>query len=570
MRGPDRVPGLRFEGYRSPMLPSRRGSTQDPLRSERSSVLARRGVVATSVPAATAAGVEMLRRGGNAVDAAIAAAAVLTVVEPMQCGLGGDAFALLWSAREDRLVGLNGSGRAPAAATRDHYRARGLTAIEPAGILSASVPGVVHAWDTLARRHGSLPLATLLEPAIHSAEQGFPVSELVAHYWRLLAAIGALRNDAARKALLPDGSAPHAGDWFRPAPGLARVLREIAEGGAEAFYCGHAAAAIVAASDAEDGCFSARDLAAHESTWVEPISAPYRGVEVVELPPNGPGLAALQALRILACFDPEEAPLGSALEWHRRIEAVKLAMLDRDAVLADPEHAAVPVDALLDADYARRRAALVGDRALDGAAPGLGGDTTYLCAADAEGNLVSFIQSLFTGFGSGIGCGDTGILLQSRAAGFVLDATHPNCLAPHKRPAHTILPGLLLRDGRPWMAFGIMGGDIQPQAHLCFVSNLVDHGCHAQEAIDRARFRFKGGRTVLLETPELLVATGAPGSAPDTPLGVALAARGHDVVGPGSAMADLFGGGQAIAREADGLLVGASDRRKDGCAFGLW
>ena len=557
----------RLRGYRSLMLPSRRGSTRDPLRSERSCVLARRGLVATSVPAATAAGIEMLRRGGNAVDAAIAAAAVLAVVEPMQSGLGGDAFALLWSAREDGLLGLNGSGRAPGAATPDHYRARGLTTIEPAGILSATVPGVVHAWDTLACRHGSMPLAALLEPAIGVAEHGFPVSELVAHYWRLLAAVGTLRNDAARKALLPDGVAPQAGDWFRPAPGLARTLREIAEGGADAFYRGPAAAAIVATSDAEDGCFDASDLAAHESTWVDPISAPYRGVEVVELPPNGPGVAALQALRILACFDPDEAPLGSALEWHRRIEAAKLAMIDRDAVLADPAHADVPVAALLDVDYARRRAALVGERALDGVAPGLGGDTTYLCAADADGNLVSFIQSLFTGFGSGIGCGDTGILLQSRGAGFVLDAAHPNGLAPHKRPAHTILPGMLLRDGRPWMAFGIMGGDIQPQAHLCFVSNVVDHGCNAQEAIDRPRFRYKGGKTVLLETPDLLVSIGA-GS--PTRLGDALVARGHDVGDPGAAMADVFGGGQAIAREADGLLVGASDRRKDGCAFGLW
>ncbi len=533
-------------------------------------MLARRGVVATSVPIATAAGVDMLRQGGNAVDAAIAAAAVLAVVEPMQCGLGGDAFALLWSAREDRLVGLNGSGRAPGAATREFYRARGLETIEPAGILSATVPSVVHAWDTLVRRYGSMPLATLLEPAIHVAEQGYPVSELVAHYWRLLAAIGALRNDDARRALLPDGVAPRAGDWFRPLPGLARTLRELADGGADAFYRGPAAAAIVATSEAEGGCFHADDLAAHESTWVEPISAPYRGVEVAELPPNGPGLAALQALRILACFDPEEAPLGSALEWHRRIEAVKLAMIDRDAYLADPAHVDVPVAALLDADYARRRAALVGERAQDGVPPGLGGDTTYLCAADADGNLVSFIQSLFTGFGSGIGCGDTGILLQSRGAGFVLDAAHPNCLAPHKRPAHTILPGMLLRDGRPWMAFGIMGGDIQPQAHLCFVSNVVDHGCNAQEAIDRPRFRYKGGRRVLLEAPELLVDAGAPGAASMTRLGDALAARGHAVVEPGAAMADVFGGGQAIAREADGLLVGASDRRKDGCAFGLW
>ena len=513
--------------------------------------------MATSVPVATAAGIDMLQRGGNAVDAAIAAAAVLAVVEPMQCGLGGDAFALLGSARDGRLVGLNGSGRAPAAATLEGYRARGLERIAPAGILSATVPGVVHAWAALARRHGTLPLAALLEPAIRAAEDGFAVTELVAHYWRVLHALGALRNDAARAALAP---APGAGEWFRPVPGLARTLREIAEGGAEAFYRGPAAKAIVATSEAEGGCFAAEDLAAHESTWVEPLRATYRGVEVAELPPNGQGLAALQALQVLGCF--EAAPADSALDWHRRIEAVKLAFADLAAWVADPEHAAVPVDALLDPAYARRRAARIGERALDAVAPGPAGDTTYLCAADAEGNLVSFTQSLFTGFGSGIGCGDTGVLLQSRAAGFVLDPAHPNRLAPRKRPLHTIIPGLLLRDGRPWLAFGIMGGDVQPQAHACFVSNLVDHGLNPQEALDAPRFRWTGGRRVALEAPQLPVREGA--------LGAALAARGHEVVGPGGAMADVFGGGQAIAREGDGLLVGASDRRKDGCAFGLW
>jgi gamma-glutamyltranspeptidase/glutathione hydrolase len=475
----------------------------------------------------------------------------------MQCGLGGDAFALLGSARDGRLVGLNGSGRAPAAATLEGYRARGLEKIAPAGILAATVPGVVHAWEALARRHGTLPLAALLEPAIRAAEDGFAVTELVAHYWRVLHALGALRNDAARAALAP---APGAGEWFRPVPGLARTLREIAEGGAEAFYRGPAAKAIVATSEAEGGCFAAEDLAAHESTWVEPLRATYRGVEVAELPPNGQGLAALQALQVLGCFEP--APADSALDWHRRIEAVKLAFADLAAWVADPEHAAVPVDALLDPAYARRRAGRIGERALDAVAPGLTGDTTYLCAADAEGNLVSFIQSLFTGFGSGIACGDTGVLLQSRAAGFVLDPAHPNRLAPRKRPLHTIIPGLLLRDGRPWLAFGIMGGDVQPQAHACFVSNLVDHGLNPQEALDAPRFRWTGGRRVVLEAPELAVREGA--------LGAALAARGHEVVGAGAAMADVFGGGQAIAREADGLLVGASDRRKDGCAFGLW
>ena len=516
-------------------------------------------MVASAVPVASAAGVEMLARGGNAIDAAIAAAAVLCVVEPMMTGVGGDAFALVWSAHAGRLLGLNGSGRAPVAATAAAYRARGLDAIAPAGILSATVPGAVHAWETLSQRLGALPLSTVLGPAIRVAEDGFPVTELVAHYWSLLARLGCLRNDAARASWLPGGAPPAAGSWFR-APGLARVLRDVAAGGARAFYEGDAARAIVATSEREGGCFALADLASHTSTWVEPISTTYRGVEVAEIPPNGQGLAALEALNVLECFEP--APAESALDWHRRIEAIKVAFADRAAYLADPEHADVPVAALLDKSYAKRRAGRIGERALDVIHPGLAGDTTYLCAADEHGNLVSFIQSLFTGFGSGIGCGDTGIVLQSRGAGFVLDASHPNCLAPGKRPFHTIIPGMLLRDGRATTAFGLMGGDVQPQSHLNFVANLVDHGLNVQEALDRPRFRFQGGRTVAIEAPDLAVEGGT--------LGDALSRRGHEVIAPGDALADVFGGGQAIERRDDGLLVGASDRRKDGCALGYW
>jgi gamma-glutamyltranspeptidase/glutathione hydrolase len=517
-------------------------------------------MVATAVPAASAAGVEMLAAGGNAIDAALGAAAVLCVVEPMMTGVGGDAFALVWSAREGRLAGLNGSGRAPAAATADAYRARGLTAIAPGGILSATVPGAVHAWETLSRRFGALPLRTVLAPAIRAAEDGFAVTEVVAHYWGLMARLGVLRNDAARATWLAGGAAPRAGDWYR-APALGGVLREIADGGAAAFYGGRVGRAIVATSEAEGGYFAIDDLTGHTSTWVEPIATTYRSVEVAELPPNGQGLAALQALNVLECLEP--APPTSALDWHRRIEAVKVAFADRAAYYADPEHADVPIAALLDKVYAKRRAAQIGDAALDVVHPGLASDTTYLCAADEEGNLVSFIQSLFTGFGSGIGCGDTGVLLQSRGAGFVLDPSHPNCLAPRKRPFHTIIPGMLLRDGRATTAFGLMGGDVQPQSHLNFVANLVDLGLNVQEALDRPRFRFTGGKSVAIEAPQLAVDEGGT-------LGDALARRGHDVAAPGAALADVFGGGQAIERRDDGTLVGASDRRKDGCALGWW
>ena len=543
------------------MIPTHRAQLASPLRSERSCVLARRGMVATSVPAASAAGIEMLRRGGNAIDAALAAAAVLAVVEPMQTGLGGDAFALLWSARERRLVGLNGSGRAPARATLAAYRERGLEAIEPRGILSVTVPGAVHAWETLSQRYGTLDLATVLEPAIHAAEHGFAVTELVAHYWWGLERMGALRNAAARDAFAPGGATPAAGAWFE-SPRLASSLRSIARGGAAAFYRGEIAEAIVATSRAEGGLLEAADLAGHRSTWVEPIATRYRGATVAELPPNGQGLTALLALNVLGCFEP--APPTSTLAWHRRIEAVKLAMADRDAALADPEHARVPVVALLSDAYARERAALLGERAIPAAHPGSpGGDTTLLCAADAEGNQISFIQSLFTGFGSGIGCGETGILLQSRGAGFRLDPEHPNALAPGKRPLHTLMPGFLLRAGEPWIAFGIMGGDVQAQAHTAFVSNLVDGGMNPQEALDAPRFRWLAGTRVLIEQPELEVEEGGT-------LGAALAARGHEVEPPPAFAADVFGGGQAIAREAEGLWVGASDRRKDGCALGLW
>jgi gamma-glutamyltranspeptidase/glutathione hydrolase len=516
-------------------------------------------MVCASVPAAAAAGAEMLGRGGNAIDAALAAAAVLCVVEPMSTGLGGDAFALLWSAREGRLRGLNGSGRAPAAATLAAYRARGLESVPGTGILSVTVPGAVHAWETLARSHGSLPLGDVLEPAIRAAEDGFAVSELVAHYWWGLERAGVL-DGAARAVFAPGGRSPRAGEWFR-VPALGRTLRALAKGGARAFYEGGVADAIVAASRAAGGFLAHADLAEHESTWVDPISTTYRGVTVAELPPNGQGLAALVGLNVLECLEPGDP--ASALHWHRRIEAVKLAFADRDAYVADPEHADVPVAALLEKGYARRRAAEIGERALAAPRPGLAGDTVYLCAADAEGNLVSFIQSLFTGFGSGVGCGETGVVLQSRGAGFRLEPGHRNALAPRKRPLHTIIPGMLLRDGEPWTAFGAMGGPIQPQSHLNFVANVVDLGLSPQEALDRPRFRFLGGRQVLVEAPDASVAEGGT-------LAAALEARGHEVQRPGAFAMDAFGGGQAIQRLADGVLAGASDRRKDGCALGVW
>lgn len=517
-------------------------------------------MVCASVPAAAEAGAAMLRQGGNAVDAALAAAAALCVVEPMMTGLGGDAFALMWSAEEGRLVGLNGSGRAPFAADVDAYRREGHEIMPRHGIHSATVPGAVHAWESLSWRFGALPLRRILEPAIHLAEEGFAVTELVAFQWDLLVRAGALRNREARAAFAPGGAAPRAGQVFRT-PALARTLAALAEDGAAGFYEGDVGRALLQTSNAEGGFFTSADLAGHTSTWVEPLVSSYRDVEVAELPPNGQGLSALIAMGILETFDPVSA--SSVLDWHRRIEAVKLAFADRDAYVADPDHVEVPVKQLLEKGYARRRAALIGPRALTGVGPGLiPGDTTYLCSADAQGNVVSFIQSLFGGFGSGIACGDTGVLLHNRGAGFRLDPSHPNALAPGKRPFHTIVPGMLVRGGRPRCAFGVMGGDVQPQGHLAFVSNLVDHGLNPQEALDRPRFRVLDGTRVAIEAPELPVDEGGR-------LGDALAARGHQVVEPGEAMVDLFGGGQAVLLDEEGVMAGASDRRKDGCAVGL-
>ena len=522
-------------------------------------MLGRGGVVCSSVASATQAGSSVLQAGGNAIDAAIATAAALCVVEPLSTGIGGDAFVLLWSAEERRCIGLNGSGRAPSGASLEALRRAGHERIPERGIHAATVPGAVHAWTTLHERHGRLPFAELLAPAIRLADEGFPVSELVAFYWMGLHRMGVFQNDAALRHWAPGGETPAAGSWFR-APGLARTLRQIADGGARAFYEGEAADAIVATSRELGGGFLPEDLATHESTWVEPISRRYRDAEVVELPPNGQGLAALQALGML---DQEAAaPIDSVREWHRRIEAIKVAFADRGAHLADPDAMRVAPTALLDDAYLKERAALVGERARADVAAGAPGDTIYCCAADRDGNLVSFIQSLFHGFGSGVGCGDTGIVLQNRGAGFVADPDHPNALGPGKRPFHTIIPAMLLRDEQPWIAFGVMGGDVQPQGHVAFVGNRIDHGLNIQEALDRPRFRFEGGARVAIEAPQLALDDGRR-------LGEALTALGHEVEGPGPVMRDHFGGGQAIERLPDGTWAGASDRRKDGCAIAL-
>jgi gamma-glutamyltranspeptidase/glutathione hydrolase len=521
-------------------------------------VLARGGIACTSQPLASFAAAEVLRTGGNAVDAAVTAAALLGVVEPYATGIGGDCFMLIWSAAERRLHGLNGSGRAPRRATIARCAAAGGGAMPTHGMLPVTVPGAVDAWATALARFGTRALATALAPAIAYADAGFAVSEIIAHQWRLCA--GLLQNDAAVRTFTPAGRAPAAGEVVR-FPGLARTLARIAAGGADVFYRGDLAAEIVAFSEAHGGVLGREDLADHASTWVDPIATSYRGYELCEIPPNGQGLAALLALNVLEHFDVAGADAATAL--HLQIEAVKLAYADRERWIADPALAPVPTAALLAKDYARGRAALIrAERALAGAAPGTlpaGTDTVYLTTADAAGNVVSLINSLFFPFGSGMVVGDTGIVLQNRGYGFALDPAHPNCLAPGKRPSHTILPAMLCRDGLPVVSFGVMGGDMQAQAHVQVVSSLVDAGCNVQEALDRPRFHYLDRARVALEARV------------DPAVAAELARRGHVVEDEAAALPrGGFGGGQGIMIDRDaGVYWGGSDERKDGCAIGF-
>jgi gamma-glutamyltranspeptidase/glutathione hydrolase len=522
-------------------------------------VLGRGGMVCTSQPLASAAGAEILRGGGNAVDAAICAAAMLGVVEPYSTGIGGDCFVLHWNAADRTLRALNGSGRAPAAASIEDLRRRGVADAPMLGILSVTVPGAVDAWCKLVERFGSRSLETILEPAISYARDGFPVSEIIAEEWSLSA--GLLQNDDARRTFTVDGRGPRVGEIVC-LPAMARSLAAIASGGADVFYRGELAEQIAACSEREGGWLSSEDLATHRSQWVEPISTSYRGCDVYEIPPNGQGLAALMALNILECFDVEGSDPFSPEALHWRIESVKLAYADRNCYIADPEHGPVPVAQLLSKDYAQGRAALLKrDRALKVARAGIfpGTDTVYLTTADRQGNVVSLINSLFFPFGSGIVAGETGIALQNRAYGFSADPAHPNRLAPRKRPFHTIIPGMILRDGRPLVSFGVMGGDMQAQGHVQLVSNLVDSACNIQEAIDLPRFHYLDADRVSLER-ELAEATGAE-----------LARRGHCVEDPAAALArGGFGGGQGIMIDpVTGALWGGSDKRKDGCAMGF-
>ena len=522
----------------------------------RSTVFGTRGAVACEHPEAALAGIRVLDAGGNAADACVAMAACMAVLAPMMTGMGGDAFLLFYEAGSGRVLGANGSGRAPSEATVEGMRGLGLKQMPEHGGPTVTVPGAVRLWEDAASTLGNMPLSALLEPARRIAEEGFPVAEVVARYWETGQAL-LRRNAAASEALLPGGRAPQPGEVFRH-PDLAATLAAVVEGGADAFYGGETARRIASSTREDGGFLSEDDLAAHETLWVEPISTDYRGVRVHEIPPPGQGIAALEMLNILEGFDMGSFdPLG-ADRVHLEVEAKKLAYRDLYDEIGDPEfwsHAEAPTARLISKDYAQGLRGRISPERASGriAEPPLGEDTTYLCAVDAEGNGCSFINSLYTGFGSGVVARGTGVCLQNRGKSFRLDPDHPNSLAPGKRPLHTIIPGLATLDGTLWAVFGNMGGPMQPQGHAQVLGNLIDHGTSPQEAVDHPR-HFHNEGVLLLE-----------GRFPNA-TAEGLLGRGHDVsVGPDHAIPT--GGAQLIRVLENGVRACGSDPRKDGCAL---
>ncbi len=568
-----------------------------PFTSRRSPVYSRRGMIAASQPLAVAAGLEILAAGGNAADAAIATAAALNVTEPTSTGIGGDCFALFYEMATGQVTALNGSGRAPAGLTLERLQHEGFGAeLPPYHPHTVTVPGACAGWCDLAERYGRLPLSRLLAPAIRLAEEGFPVAPITAYFWQR-GAERQLTGAPGGRELTLDGRAPRAGEIFRN-PGLARTFRTVAEGGKAAYYQGAIAKAIAAAVRAAGGCMTVDDLAAHTSTWDEPISTTYRGLRVWECPPNGQGLAALLALNVLEGFDLAGLDPLSPERLHLAIEAMRLAFADTRWYVADPRFTNVPIYQLLSKEYAadRRRLIDLARATLDQrrGAPVAGSDTVYFCVVDGEGNACSFINSNYMGFGTGIVPTGWGFTLQNRGHNFSLDPAHPNALAPGKRPYHTIIPGMITVDrrlGRGKLVdgkllrgrlvddstnsqsinpqstnlllapFGVMGGFNQPQGHVQVVLALADDRLDSQAALDRPRFCIgdgTAGGAVSLED-------GIPPAAV-----AALAGMGHPVVTVTGHERALFGRGQIILRDPEtGILCGGSDPRADGCAMSL-
>ncbi|MCC7447629.1 MAG: gamma-glutamyltransferase [Anaerolineae bacterium] len=526
--------------------------------SRRSMVVARQGMVSTSNPLAAQAGLAILRQGGNAADAAVATAAVLNVTEPASTGVGGDCFALYFDAKTKQVTALNGSGRAPAALTIDLLEAQGITGeIPPRSAHTVTVPGTVAGWHDLLKRYGTMTLKDALVDAIHYARDGYPVAPVFGHAWQRLESV--LRSSPHTEDYLPDGVAPVVGQVVR-LPGLANTLQAIADGGPEAFYIGPIADAIVSTLESLGGMMTRNDLRCHTSTWDTPIYTNYRGITIYECPPNGQGLAALQALNIAAEWNLAELPWGSPERLHLMIEAMRLAFADARQYIADSGTNPAPLDFLLSNAYARQRAALVSPNyAMQPPAYGLplrSSDTVYLSVVDGQGNACSFINSLYMGFGSGIVARGTGVVLQNRGALFSLDRRHPNALAPNKRPYHTIIPGMALQNGDLWASFGVMGGFMQPQGHFQVLSAMIDDGLNPQEALNAPRFCLVDGAgdSVLAVEEGIPVASMAR-----------LAELGHRIQPVSGAGRAVFGDGHIIRRNAEsGVLCGGCDPRKDG------
>ena len=539
----------------------------DPSQS-RSVVVATNGIVATSHPLAAQVGVDVLKDGGNAADAAIAASAMIGLVEPMSCGIGGDLFVIYWDATTEKLYGLNESGSSPKKLTRQFFIDNGHEYIPTFGPLSWSVPGCVDGWEELRRTFGTKGFKELLQPSIDYAENGFAIPRVIGGYWRGAEPRLSEWKDS-KKTYLPDGRAPRLGEVFRN-PYLAKTYRLIAERGRDAFYEGDIAKQIVEFSEANGGFFSMEDFTEHKSEWVDPVSTTYRGYELWELPPNGQGIAALQILNVLEGYDIKSMGRGSADYLHLFVEAKKLAFADRAKFYADPAFSKLPVDELISKEYGEKQRARIdmqkaatnvpaGDPKLEH------GDTIYLTVVDKDRNCCSFIQSNYYGFGSQVVPGDLGFALQNRGALFALDDDHLNRFESGKRPFHTIIPAMVTKDGKPWFCYGVMGGDMQPQGHVQVLVNLIDFGMNVQAAGDAARVRHLGsqtptGRPMDSEGGAVAVESGIPRKAIQE-----LQRRGHTVVrSPGG-----FGGYQGILIDwENGTLHGATEPRKDGAAVG--
>ncbi len=536
--------------------------------SSRSEVYAPYAMAATSQPLATQVALDILKAGGSAVDAAIAANATLGLMEPTGSGIGGDLFAIVWDAEQGKLLGLNGSGRSPRSLSLEYFLERGMTVIPERGALPVSVPGAVDGWFTLHDKLGKLPMKQVLAPAIKYAREGFPVSEVIAYYWERNARVLS-EFEGFAPVFMPGGHAPRKGEVFRN-PQLANTYERLAAEGPDVFYRGEMTRVIAEYMQKQGGFLSYEDLAAHQSEWVEPVSVDYRGYRVWELPPNGQGIAALQILKILEGFDIAAAGFGSADYLHMLVEAKKLAFEDRARFYADPDFYQAPVDALLSDEYATQRRGLIDlQHAAMTASHGDPqvlefGDTIYLTVADARGNMVSLIQSNYSGMGSGMTPPGLGFLLQNRGELFSLEKGHPNAFAPGKRPFHTIIPAFVTRDGKPWLSFGVMGGAMQPQGHAQVLVNIIDFGMNLQQAGDAPRIRHDGsteptggsltnGGVVRMES----------GFSQET--WRELERRGHTL----SKAEGGYGGYQAIGRDPkSGVYIGASESRKDGQAAG--